>query len=253
MKNIIVGILFLLLLFSNLSSKEIRENYYFESYLSGIKLAEAQGEIIVKNNIYEFKFKAQTIGITDLFFGWKQNIQIKGRIIDEDIFPLMYSNRDFRKNKQGHMTLIYKNNLPFIKSAQPDPRNDKRRKVSKIELLNTLDPASAILSIGLFLKNKKKCNISKPIFDGKRRYNIVLKYMGLEKIIDSNKLDNKSTYMKCSFSIQKISGYTKKELKKYPSEGILWYNSEIQTNIKIPDKIMINTIYGKYINYLKKK
>ncbi len=250
MKNISIVILFFIV-FCNFSiSKELKKNYFFESYLNGIQLAEANGTLYIKKDFYSFEFKAITSGITSIFINWGQKISVQGTIVNQELFPNTYISNDFRKNKKGHMSLVYIKNTPFIKSAKPDPRDDERRKISKTQIVDTLDPVSAILSIGLFVNKQNKCNVTKPIFDGKRRYNIIVEYIGLEKILNSSKIDSKATYMKCKFFIKKISGYTSKELKKHPSEGILWYNIRTKSYIEIPSKIVINTVFGKYINYL---
>ena len=61
------------------------------------------------------------------------------------------------------MYLNFENEIPKIVSAQPDPREDDRRgRINKDLLKNTIDPISGILNIGL----NGNCNHKENIFDG---------------------------------------------------------------------------------------
>ena len=45
-----------------------------------------------------------------------------------NLYLLDIIHQDFRGKKNGHMEIDFKNMLPQIISAQPDPREDERRK-----------------------------------------------------------------------------------------------------------------------------
>ena len=47
-------------------------------------------------------------------------------------------------------------------------------------------------------------------------------FLGREEISKDHFYNKAFEAIKCAFQIEKIAGYTKKELKKYPKNGIIW-------------------------------
>ena len=62
--------------------------------------------------------------------------------------------------------------------------SDNRRKiVSKKYKTNTLDPVTALINLGVAININNHCNLKVLVFDGKRRYNIILKDLGEEVVL----------------------------------------------------------------------
>ncbi len=214
-----------------------------EGYLSGIKVGESIATLELNNSKYSMLVNSTTTGITKLFYPWKQEIKILGQINNNIIEPSFYNISDIRDdNKYGHMHIIYKNGIPIIKSSNPDYKNDTRReKVSKKLLLNSLDPVNSLISLGLLINKSKNCDHEIKIFDGRRRFN--LKYSLIEINTDT---------ISCKLNIIRIAGYSKKELKKHPKEGIIILKKISNThNIYFPIQVKIPLIIGSFFVNLK--
>ena len=52
--------------------------------------------------------------------------------------------------------------------------------------------------------------------------------------------------------IEKVAGYTNKELKKYPKNGIIWFRKE-KNNLYFPIKIEISSSWGKFVCLIKER
>jgi len=154
--------------------------------------------------------KSTTTGITKLIYPWVQTTSIKGEIHNKKLIPISYKINDYReKNKKGHVHIKYVNNIPIVMSALPDPTNDTRRKKIIHSLLkNSIDPVTSIISLGISSVNN--CNISIPVFDGRRRFDLEYKT-----------IESKKESFICQLKIKRIAGYSNKELKKHPKEGII--------------------------------
>lgn len=230
-------------------SYELKKELLLSSYIKGINLADANGNINIKDNQFYISLKAQTVGLFSIFTKWSQEISSKGIISYSKIQSEIYKSEDQRGNKKGHMHIKYKNNYPEIISAQPDPRDDDRRKSIKKELLNnTLDPVIGIISIGL----DGTCSTNKIIFDGKRKYVLKPSFLGIEEISKDHFYNKAFEATKCAFEIDKIAGYTKKELKKYPKNGIIWFRQE-KNNLYLPIKIEISSSWGNFVCLIKER
>jgi len=234
--------LFLIILISIVFNNNIafskRWDITVEGYLSGFKVGKSNARLDLTNFNYKLIANSSTTGLTKMLYPWKQEIIITGKINNNKLLPSSYTINDLREdNKSGHMNIIYKNNYPVIKSALPNIKNDTRRKkVSKELLLNTIDPVNSIISFGVLSGSTNSCNHEIPVFDGRRRFN--LKYTFIEK--------NNNT-MKCKLTIIRISGYSKKELKKHPKGGtILFQKLNNKSNFYFPSEVRIPLTIGSF-------
>ena len=234
--------LFLILLFSIIFNTNIafseKWDVTVEGYLSGFKVGKSNAKLVLNNSSYELLVRSSTAGLTKILYPWKQEIKISGRISNNNIFPALYIINDLREdNKSGHMNIIYENNYPVIKSALPKVKNDTRReKVSKKLLFNTLDPVNSIISFGVISGSSNSCDHEIPVFDGRRRFN--LKYTLIEK---------KNDTIKCKLTIIRLSGYSKKELKKHPKGGIILFQKlNNKTNFYFPSEVRIPLTIGSF-------
>ena len=147
------------------------------------------------------------------------------------------------------MYLSFENEIPKIVSAQPDPReNDRREKINKNLLKNTIDPISGVLNLGL----DGNCNHKEIIFDGKRRYMINASFIKKEIIKQNQFYSENFNSIKCVFSIKKLEGYTEKEKKRYPGNGYIWYK-KVGKDLFFPAKIAIDTRWGEFLCLIKEK
>ena len=228
--------IFYFVIFNNAAFSQ-KWNVTVEGYLSGIKVGESKAVFELDSFNYSLKVNSTTTGITKFFYPWKQEIKISGKIENNNIKPSFYNISDIRDNKSGHMEIIYKNSTPIIKSSFPDHNNDTRReKVSKKLLLNSLDPVNSLILLGLLSNKTNNCNHEIKIFDGRRRFN--LKYSLIEINTDT---------ITCKLNIIRIAGYSKKELKKHPKEGILILKKLSNTNnFYFPTKVRIPLVIGSF-------
>ena len=227
----------------------IEKEMFFSAYLKSINLAKAEGKIKIKPNILELYFTAQTVGVFSLISEWQQTLSINAILVNNKLKSQQYKSDDSRGNKKGHMYLSFKNEIPKIVSAQPDPRENKEReKIDKNLLRNTIDPISGILNIGL----NGNCNHKEIIFDGKRRYIINASFMEEVTIKKNHFFLENFNSIKCVFSIKKLEGYTEKEKKRYPGNGHIWYK-KVGKNLFFPAKIAIDTRWGEFLCLIKEK
>ena len=63
-------------------------NLDIKGYLSGFKVGIAKGKFIKSNDKILLEIKAETVGITKLFFPWEQTIALEALISQKDIRPI---------------------------------------------------------------------------------------------------------------------------------------------------------------------
>ncbi len=248
-KNKINFVVILFFISSALHSMTIEKNIFFSSYLKGINIADAKGKIKVEANKFYLNFSANTVGIFSIISDWKQSLNIVAELNNNVLKSNQYKSFDARGKKKGHMHLDFKSLFPTIVSAQPDPREDERRKkINKSLLKNTNDPVIGVINLGLH----GTCDNEEVIFDGKRRYILSSKFLNTEIIKKNDFYTEKINAIKCVFNIKKLEGYTEKEKKRYPENGYIWFK-KIENNLYFPAKILINTRWGNFLCLIKEK
>ena len=231
-------------------SSDFRKELIFNSYVKGVNLAKGYGVLKKVNNEYNFFLNANTVGVFSVLANWKQEIQIIFESKSHMLYSKDYKSRDKRKKKEGHMHIIFSKSIPEIISAQPNPKDDKRRNdLTNKMLKDTKDPVTGILNIGF----KNQCIEVSRIYDGKRRYNINTKKKELTIIRKNNFFEEDVELIKCSFDIEKIAGYTEKEKKNYPNNGIIWIKKYEDLDIYLPAKIKIETKWGSFVCLIKER
>jgi len=224
-----------------------------KGYLSGFKVGIASGEFIQKKEKIFLNINAETSGIINFFFPWKQTIVVKASMDKTSISPNFYRVDDLReKTKKGHMELIFVNNIATVNSAEPSINNDSRRKPVSRELRkDVLDPASAIIAIGYMTIISGNCNHKIPIFDGRRRFNLFTEEIGIEELTSSVFTDSSGKALKCKIKIEKVAGYSAKELKRHPKTGYIWLQKLPNTDLMMfPVKVQLPIGKGSFMAHL---
>ena len=216
---------FVFIFFSLISTSNAQTwDLSIKGYLSGFKVGVASGKFSIDKNKISLEIRAETSGITSIFFPWEQNIKAISNINKKSIISNFYRVDEIRdKTKKGHMELNFYDRIALVKSAEPPVINDTRREPVDEKLrINVLDPATAIIAIGYLTSIYKNCDHKIPIFDGRRRFDLYTKEIGIENLTSSAFTDSHGESLKCKISIEKIAGYSEKELKKHPRSGFVW-------------------------------
>tara|TARA_E500000178_G_C16961357_1_gene726179 strand:- start:290 stop:1063 length:774 start_codon:yes stop_codon:yes gene_type:complete len=240
--------LFSFIVSNNTFSSPFNEKLLLSSYVRSIPLAEGEVLIKLKKNKYSIEVNAHSVGLFSVVLDWRQTIKSFGKIENNRFTSFRYQSLDFRGKKSGHMEVDFKDIIPKIISAQPDPREDKRRSMSDGFLLKANDPVAGIFNLAL-----DQCKNTVKIYDGKRRYNIKVLEKEVSLLEDSYLSKNIIKAYKCNYEIERIAGYTKKELAKFPKKGEIWIKKHSKFSFYYPVKIQIKTNWGNFLCYTKER
>ena len=122
---------------------------------------------------YKLTFKVETLNIVDFINNINGEGYVSGYINDGTYIPLYYKYDYTRKSKKKLVILEYLNgNISKEKFIPPFDKN-KLTPIQNSQKNNTVDPATLFLRL-LELSKTNKCNEDIKIYDGKRRYDIIL-------------------------------------------------------------------------------
>ena len=220
-------------------------------YAGGITMGHMDLDATLRGGEYHAVSAMQTSGVVNAF--WQSEIQATstGKMGAKGFVPGLYDS--FYTGKSGRkqeVSLTYDGVSPPRLYADP-VYSTTGFEVKPEETKNTLDPLSAIALIfsGVGAEAGSPCNVTAPVFDGRRRYNIeVTKAKDVDVRLDSGLYQGKG--LQCEVRYHQISGFRPRVLKdneKFPPIHA-WFVSLPSTvagrDYVVPVRIWSETKYG---------
>jgi Protein of unknown function (DUF3108) len=147
----------------------------YEVYVGGLHLASADMIAFVDHGHYTAASLITTKGLADSFASSSVRALSTGDVHGHIVIPRTYNSDTSAPDKRQLVGLQYAaDTLPKAIDASP-PYDLKRFPVLPDDQRHTVDPLSAALyiALGSSVLDGQKCNQVVPVFDGKRRYNLV--------------------------------------------------------------------------------
>jgi hypothetical protein len=220
-------------------------------YAGGITLGKVDMAATLRGGEYHVVSNLETSGVVNAF--WQAQIQAasSGKIDGDKLEPSLYDSFDTNHSgKKQEVSLTYENGAPVRLYADPKfPA--KGYDIKPQDQKATLDPLSAVVYIasGVGANAKNPCDVTAPVFDGRRRYNIEI-----AKVKDTTvKMDNglyKGKALLCELRYRQIAGFKPKIIKeneKFPkiSAWIATFPSAVAgRTYVVPLRVWADTQYG---------
>jgi hypothetical protein len=178
----------------------------YDVYLGGLHLIAAQVWFEEKGKFYHANVKAQTVGLIGRFFPWNTVLDGEGAIDGDHFVPHEFFTRDDWAHKPKITMLHFDGKGNVVPEFDP-PNHDENREIVTLEQRrNALDPITALLQMLAHVAVQKSCAIPVPIFDGKRRFDIIGRDSGTEMINDEEYNIFKGDARLCDADFKMISG-----------------------------------------------
>jgi hypothetical protein len=180
----------------------------YDLYVGGIPLGKAAMTARFQGTDYKAISTLETAGIVNAF--WKSKIEAasNGLVERGSVRPALYDSysRD-RKEERRQVTLTFGPDGPKSLYSDP-PYPETRYQVTEDQQKNTLDPLSAAvyLTNSVNAENAKPCEAVAPIFDGRRRYDVSLRFVRTTNVRMDNGLYNGPVSV-CQVQYNQIAGY----------------------------------------------
>jgi hypothetical protein len=152
----------------------------YDVYVGGFHLVAAQIWFEEQKNAYHVVVKAGTEGFWGWLLPWNTILDARGRINGDRLEPKDFFTRDEWAHKPKITKLHFNGKGDVVPEFDP-PNTDKNREiVTKEQRQGALDPITALLQMLAHVAVDKSCAIPVPVFDGKRRFDIVGRDAGYE-------------------------------------------------------------------------
>jgi Protein of unknown function (DUF3108) len=177
-------------------------------------------QVTFANGGYDARSHFATSGVVSLFWNSTIDATATGRIGAHSIAPVLYdSYSQDRHSKLQRVKVTFDNDDPET-FADP-PYNTTKYPVSEAQKKGAVDPMTAITTIltGVKADAKNPCGTGVKVYDGRRRYDVLFRYVKDEPLKLANGLYSGNAHL-CQVHYDEIAGYKQKivtEGKKLPA------------------------------------
>ena len=199
-----------LIAFFTLSLLSFYANANDETYSVFAKLpllGEVQIQIIETNftkinNEFDYSYNVEPTKIVNFFDNKISNGFIKGTIKDEKINPQLYFYQSKKDDFERSIKFNYLDGKITDINIEPTYDTSKITEVTRKMISESIDPVTMFYIITSY-NHIKDCNFTLNIYDGKRRYDLILS----DPVKDNQ-------YFLCTITHKKIAGYKPEKIEK---------------------------------------
>ncbi|MGE0744491.1 MAG: DUF3108 domain-containing protein [Rhodospirillales bacterium] len=165
------------------SAAEPREaKLTYDVHIGGIRAVTLDLSIGLAPEAYQVKVRFGTDGWIGRLVDWQMDANSSGRIEDGAIRPVAAASTSRWNRKERLIGLRYSpEGVVDIVRAEP-PLGEGRDGIPDAWRRNTLDLASAVLTLVRGVERGGRCGGTLPVFDGRRRYDLVAEDLGEDTI-----------------------------------------------------------------------
>ena len=216
--------------------------------MTGVPVGKIIWQVEFANNLYTMSASGGANGVVSLLINGQGLITTNGKIVDGHLAPTNFISNIIDDDGKTELQVSFFDNVakelvvrgPKKKPLLTPVNDDDRRGVT--------DPLSAMLmsSTAQGAIDSKTCNQTLPIFDGQRRYNLLLTYKRMDRV----KIDQSYSgpALVCSVTLQPIGGYrVGSMIVKYVAHRRdieLWFAPIAGMSIVAPVQLSVPTLIG---------
>lgn len=172
-----------------------------EFFLGGVQIGEAYFVSEPRGDGYRIDLTLETDGVVDWFFQAAMRSVVEGGVSGERFAPASWDLDVVSDEGDFVMRVDYVGDAPSEVSAEP-PFDPRPWQIDPTAQSRTLDPLSAILMAMAPRDRDDLCDITLPIFDGRRRYDVVI-----DRVIRETDRDDGVVRIDCGGSYRRIAGF----------------------------------------------
>jgi len=230
-----------------------RLRFSFDFYSGGAQVMTVDTKAERQGPAYRGESTARSTGIFDFLMRLRSLNTVEGQIDRGVVTPRRFvTDADWRFSKR-RVDITWNTRGEAISVADPPPEADDRDPVKPAQTVGALDPLSAALSQVLYTADNP-CVTRVPIFDGRRRYDLVMTLDGEDTFTPTDYTSFSGRALRCAIRVERIAGYAKgaeeqnRELDK--RKTMLWVALYPDQKLVVPVRLVTDSFFGSVIGHL---
>jgi hypothetical protein len=226
-------------------------NAQYAVYAGGFKALGIDARAEIEDNRYAVRGTLKTMGIVDWILGLTQTLESQGRI-DGAVLPQSYVSDGVFWRNHRITRLSYGADRRVAVTMVPNEEDSDRPKVPEELTVGTFDPLSAYMAANIGARTGSPCNGTFPVFDGRRRYDVMLEEDGVGNVEPSPYSSFSGPALRCKFSQRRITGFQRNPRfdAKTPRVSILYLARFGEGGVWLPVRLESDSNFGYVIGHL---
>lgn len=177
----------------------------YDVFAGGLHVLTSVFEIRLQDQSYIARLESQLAGVPGWFVEWGAEVQTDGAIEGGQLDPAQYVLDRVRRGESQKTTLDFGREGEVDVSFDP-VRDDSTGLVPPELLSESLDPLSGLLSVINTVTDGGECDATIPVFDGRRRYDLVFTDQGMHELRPSRFSAFAGLARKCRMQLEPVAG-----------------------------------------------
>jgi hypothetical protein len=225
--------------------KTVRLSY--DAYIGLLYVVSAEAELRLSGDTYDVVTRAKSEGIASLLFAWQSKARSTGSRADGRLVPRLHEVNGKWSGEGRKVRLSYDGPGQIDFKVSPPSDGTERDAVPPRLTVGTVDPLSATLTMLLHLAGGGRCEGEFPVFDGRRRYDMVVRSGAPATLPAVHSSVFAGPAQRCDVQLRRIAGFWKKPSRfgRRVTDPTLWVASPLDGVPPVPVRFTAATGFGE--------
>jgi hypothetical protein len=232
-----------------------RMNLYYEVYSGGFHVLNFELDLALAPERYDVVARINSAGMVGWFLPWRQVAESRGLLGPESVLPELHrSEAEFRGRRRSVEIDYDGGKVEEVRVDPPAQEDEGRDEVPPERRREAMDPISSILSAIRRISAGQGCGGRLPVFDGRRRYDLVLTERGTRPA-GQQLAGAPSDRIRCDFVYEPIAGHERRDAdpetrgKRRVQSGRVF--AERSGSLVVPVRVELDGDWGMTIAHLR--
>jgi hypothetical protein len=214
---------------------------HYDVSIHGIPLLALDFLIAETDTDYTISGFIRTVGVAEWLADFAMRSESRGVIAADRLHPSVHESASrWRHGERGtHLDFAADGSVAAVVSGTPEPGISPP---TPEQSSGTLDPLTATLAINHAIARAGSCDLRVPIFDGRRRYDLIFTDEGLQGATEHAE----GGLRRCGINVVKIAGFDGREATR-AEHGEAWVASQGEGQPALPVRIEFDSKWGPII------
>ncbi len=229
---------------------------YYKVLVGGFHVGDLHFDIVLRPRKFDVEANIRSTGMIGRIFPWSMKAYSNGEFAyGGGVNPVAAGQTNNWRGKERFIDLSFENGIARVKRIQPTPEADDRDRVSEELRTGALDLTTAIMTIITRMDSKAECAAQIPVFDGRRRFDLVVEPDGADTLKPNRYSPFGGETVNCIVWMDKKAGFKNKDTSGWNDgerKGRVWMGRAFDYSPPVPVRLTFDTPFGALIAHLNR-
>jgi hypothetical protein len=238
------------------AAEPARLSLAYEVYSGGFHVVAFDLDLALAGQAYDVTARMRTTGFLSWIIDWTHVYRSTGALTGPSVDPRHHRSDGVWRGRPRHVEIAYASGE--VSSLRIDPplhEDGDREEVTAAQRRGTIDPISGILALVRAVSDGHGCAVRVPVFDGRRRYDIVFADRGQQSLRETRYSVFAGAARLCDFQFEPIAGYMQRRSEdgsaRRLQSGRAWLASVIPGAPATPVRVELDGNWGLTVGHLR--